>query len=195
MNAVRHEGADVGEPGDGVGVPGAVTPPDEVDDIVAAWQRERADLDVAPLQVMSRLDRLAGVLGERRAAIFARHDLRKHEFDVLAALRRAGEPFELRAGALALATYVTSGTMTSRLDGLTERGLVTRAADRDDGRLVRVALTPAGRARVDAAFEALLSAERELLAPLPPGSLGPLADSLRALLAQATTSGPYGASR
>ena len=63
---------------------------DEVDGIVAAWRRERPDLDVEPLQVLSRLDRLAGVLGERRAAIFARHDLRRHEFDVLAALRRAG---------------------------------------------------------------------------------------------------------
>ena len=128
---------------------------------------------------MSRLDRLAGVLGERRAAIFARHDLRKHEFDVLAALRRAGEPFELTAGELAARTYVTSGTMTSRLDGLTERGLVTRAADRVDGRLVRVALTAAGRALVDAAFQELLDAERDLLTPLAADSLAPLAESLR----------------
>jgi DNA-binding MarR family transcriptional regulator len=164
----------------------ALDPPqDEVDGIVAAWRHERPDLDVEPLQVLSRLDRLAGVLGERRAAIFARHDLRRHEFDVLAALRRAGEPFELTAGELAARTYVTSGTMTSRLDGLTDRGLVTRAADRDDGRLVRVALTAAGRARVDAAFEALLAAERELLTPLPAESLAPLAASLRSLLVRA----------
>ncbi len=159
---------------------------DEVDDIVGAWQRERPDLDVTPLQVMSRLDRLAGVLAERRAAIFARHDLRRHEFDVLAALRRAGEPFQLTAGELAARTYVTSGTMTSRLDGLTERGLVTRTADRVDGRLVRVALTGAGRARVDAAFEALLAAERDLLTPLAAGTLEPLAAALRSLLASAT---------
>lgn len=160
-------------------------PQDEVDGIVAAWRHERPDLDVEPLQVLSRLDRLAGVLGDRRTAIFARHDLRRHEFDVLAALRRAGEPFELTAGELAARTYVTSGTMTSRLDGLTDRGLVTRAADRDDGRLVRVALTAAGRARVDAAFEALLAAERELLTPLPAESLAPLAASLRTLLVRA----------
>jgi DNA-binding MarR family transcriptional regulator len=159
--------------------------PDEVDDIVAAWRRERPDLDVEPLQVMSRLDRLAGVLGERRATIFARHDLRKHEFDVLAALRRAGEPFELTAGELAARTYVTSGTMTSRLDGLTERGLVTRAADRDDGRLVRVRLTATGRGSVDAAFEALLAAERDLLTPLRGESVAPLAATLRTLLAKA----------
>ncbi len=158
---------------------------DEVDGIVAAWRHERPDLDVEPLQVLSRLDRLADVLGERRVAIFARHDLRRHEFDVLAALRRVGAPFELTAGELAARTYVTSGTMTSRLDGLTERGLVTRAPDREDGRLVRVALTATGRARVDAAFEALVAAERDLLTPLPPESLAPLAASLRTLLARA----------
>lgn len=160
---------------------------DEVDGIVAAWQRERPDLDVTPLQVMSRLDRLAGVLGERRAAIFARHGLRRHEFDVLAALRRAGDPFELTAGELAARTYVTSGTMTSRLDRLTERGLVRRAADRTDGRLVRVTMTARGRELVDAAFAALVDAERELLAPLPAESLSALAAALRELLVSVTS--------
>src|SRR5579875_3360456 len=150
---------------------------DEVDVIVAAWRRERPDLDVEPLQVMSRLDRLAGVLGERRSAIFARHGLRRHEFDVLAALRRSGAPFELTAGELAARTYVTSGTMTSRLDGLVGRGLVTRAADRADGRLVRVTLSADGRRLVDAAFKALLVAERELLAPLSDTRLDPLAET------------------
>jgi DNA-binding MarR family transcriptional regulator len=159
---------------------------DEVDEIVAAWHRERPDLDVEPLEVLSRLDRLAGVLGERRAAIFGRHGLRRHEFDVLAVLRRSGDPFELTAGELAAGTYVTSGTMTSRLDGLTLRGLVTRAADREDGRLVRVALTPAGRALVDAAFEELIEVERDLLAPLGDDARRALASSLRLLLVTAS---------
>lgn len=160
--------------------------PDEVDEIVAAWRRERPDLDVEPLQVLSRLDRLAGVLAERRSAIFARHDLRRHGFDVLAVLRRAGPP-ELTAGELAARTYVTSGTMTSRLDGLTVRGLVTRAADRDDGRLVRVALTAAGRRIIDAAFEELVEAERDLLTPLGADAQAALAATLRDLLATATS--------
>ena len=160
---------------------------DEVDDIVAAWQRERPDLDVEPLQVLSRVDRLAGMLAARRVAVFARHDLRRHEFDVLAALRREGPPFELTAGELALRTHVTSGTMTSRLDGLTERGLVTRGADREDGRLVRVALTPAGRRILDAAFEELVDAERELLTPLGADAQAALAGTLRDLLATATS--------
>jgi DNA-binding MarR family transcriptional regulator len=137
--------------------------------------------------VLSRLDRLAGVLAERRAAIFARHGLRRHEFDVLAALRRSGAPFELTAGELAARTYVTSGTMTSRLDGLTERALVTRASDREDGRLVRVGLTADGRRLVDAAFAALVDAERELLAPLSEVDRQALAAYLRTLLATASS--------
>ncbi|WP_375484662.1 MarR family winged helix-turn-helix transcriptional regulator [uncultured Jatrophihabitans sp.] len=179
-----------GEPADGGQPDGAQL--DEVDEIVAAWHRERPDLDVEPLQVLSRLDRLAGALGERRAAIFAEHGLRRHEFDVLVALRRSGGRFQLTAGELALRTYVTSGTMTSRLDGLTARGLVMRTPDSLDGRLVRVALTPDGREIVDGAFEALLAAERELLRPLPPETLGPLSEALRALLASATSSHPSG---
>jgi DNA-binding MarR family transcriptional regulator len=163
------------------------TPRDEVDGIVAAWLRERPDLDVAPLQVLSRLDRLAGVLGELRAAVFARHGLRRHEFDVLAALRRSGEPFALTAGELAARTYVTSGTMTSRLDGLTVRGLVVRTPDADDGRLVRVTLTPSGRELVDAAFAELVAAERDLLAPLAEAARETLAGNLRDLLASATS--------
>ena len=166
---------------------GYMSGPDEVDEIVAAWQRERPELDVEPLHVLSRLDRLAGVLGERRSAIFAGHDLRRHEFDVLAVLRRAGDPFELTAGELAARTYVTSGTMTSRLDGLTERGLVTRSPDRADGRLVRVRLTTTGRSRVDGAFEELIEAERELLAPLGADARASLAGSLRLLLETAAS--------
>jgi len=162
---------------------------DEVDAIVAAWNRERPDLDVAPLQVLSRISRLTDVLGERRAEAFAEHGLQAHEFDVLTVLRRAGEPFELTAGELSALTHVTSGTMTSRLDRLTQRKLVTRHADPSDGRLVRVRLTSSGRRRVDAAFEALLVSERELLARLGDGTRDALASALRELL---LATGPVG---
>jgi DNA-binding MarR family transcriptional regulator len=155
---------------------------DEVDGIVAAWRRERPDLDVEPLQVLSRIDRLAAVLDERRANAFVEHGLQRHEFDVLSVLRRAGEPFELTAGELAAATHVTSGTMTSRLDRLGGRGFVTRHPDPRDGRLVRVRLTATGREHVDAAFEALVDGERDLLAMLSGDARETLADSLRTLL-------------
>jgi DNA-binding MarR family transcriptional regulator len=156
---------------------------DEVDELVIAWHRERPDLDVEPLQILSRIGRLADVLDDRRSAAFVEHGLQAHEFDVLAALRRSGGLFELTAGELCIATHVTSGTMTSRLDRLVERKLVQRRPDPVDGRLVRVRLTIAGRKRVDAALSALLDSERELLAHLPDVKRERLADMLRDLLA------------
>lgn len=155
---------------------------DEVDTIVEAWQRERPDLDVDPLHVLSRISRLAAVLDERRANAFVEHGLQGYEFDVLTVLRRSGEPFERTAGELAALTYVTSGTMTSRLNRLSERNFVTRHADAVDGRLVWVRLTALGRIRVDAAFAALLDSERELLATLDNARRESLVDALRVLL-------------
>jgi DNA-binding MarR family transcriptional regulator len=158
---------------------------DEVDGILAAWRRERPDLDVSPLAVLSRVSRLADVLDDRRASAFVEHGLQAHEFDVLAALRRSGEPFELTAGELGTLTHVTSGTMTSRLDRLSTRRFVSRHPDPADGRLVRVRLTILGRRRVDAAFTALVQGERELLAALPHERHRELALALRELLVAA----------
>jgi DNA-binding MarR family transcriptional regulator len=155
---------------------------DEVDLLVEAWRRARADLDVEPMQILSRIARIAARLDDRRAAAFVEHGLQAHEFDVLAALRRSGDPFELTAGELCIATHVTSGTMTSRLDRLVTRKLVVRRPDAADGRLVVVRLTAAGRNRVDAAMEALLESEHELVGQLPEPKRDRLAALLRDLL-------------
>ncbi|GAA3499213.1 hypothetical protein GCM10019016_063170 [Streptomyces prasinosporus] len=65
---------------------------DEVDRLVAAWRRERPDLDVEPLEVLSRVSRLARHLDRARRLAFTEHGLESWEFDVLTALRRAGHP-------------------------------------------------------------------------------------------------------
>src|SRR5580693_7452680 len=101
-------------------------PRDEVDDLVSAWHAERPDLNVEPLQVMSRVTRLARHTDRARRAAFAAHGLQGWEFDVLAALRRHGPPYQLSPGALLRATLVTSGTMTNRVDRLVAAGLVAR---------------------------------------------------------------------
>ena len=138
---------------------------DEVDDLVEAWARERTHLDLA-----------------RRTA-FSEHGIESWEFDVLAALRRAGTPYELSPGRLLRETLVTSGTMTNRVDRLAGRGFVERFPDPEDRRGVIVRLTPEGKSAVDGAFEALLDAERSLLADLPERDQARLADLLRLLLA------------
>src|ERR1019366_8208789 len=91
-------------------------PTDEVDRIVQAWQRERPDLDIAPLAILSRVVRLARHLDLARGSAFAEHDLEGWGFDVLSALRREGPPYELSPGQLVAQTLVTSGTMTNRVD-------------------------------------------------------------------------------
>jgi DNA-binding MarR family transcriptional regulator len=156
---------------------------DEVDDIVGRWRTERPDLDVAPLEVLSRVSRLARHLDRARRAAFAAHGLETWEFDVLSALRRQGPPYRLSPGALLRSTLVTSGTMTNRIDRLEQSGLVSRHPDPADKRGVLVELTDAGRATVDAAMSALLSRERELLTGLDDVQQAELATLLRVLLA------------
>ena len=155
---------------------------DEVDGVVEAWRRERPDLDVAPMQVLSRISRLARHLDRERAGAFSRHDLEYWEFDVLAALRRAGSPYHLTPGQLVKETLVTSGTMTNRVDRLTARGFVAREEHPEDRRGVIVRLTSAGKLAVDASMADLLDAEHALLATLDAADQDRLAGLLRVLL-------------
>jgi DNA-binding MarR family transcriptional regulator len=156
---------------------------DEVDELVAGWRAERPDLDVEPLQVLSRVSRLARHLDRARTAAFAAHRLQTWEFDVLSALRRQGTPYQLSPGALLRATLVTSGTMTHRIDRLASAGLVSRRPDPADKRGVLVALTDRGRAAADAALADLLTSERRLLTGLDSRQRRELAALLRILLA------------
>lgn len=155
---------------------------DQVDGLVASWRRVRPDLDVEPLEVLSRVVRLARHLALARKQAFADQGLPEWQFDVLAALRRAGPPDELTAGELLHETLVSSGTMTHRLDELERAGFVTRHPDAADGRMVRVRLAPAGRKAVDAALTDLLERERDLLRPLSARGRRRLAVLLRQML-------------
>jgi DNA-binding MarR family transcriptional regulator len=155
---------------------------DEVDDIVSAWHRERPDLPVDVMQVFSRVSRLAGRHATTRDAAFAARGLGAFEFDVLAALRRAGAPYRLTPGELSRQTHVTSGTMTHRIGRLVERELVTRGNHPSDGRAAIVSLTPTGLAVVDAALTDLLISEERLLTDLPASDREKLATLLRAML-------------
>ena len=152
---------------------------DEVDRIVDAWQQERPDLDVAPLQVLSRVSRLARHLDIARREAFAVNDLEPGEFDVLAALRRTGKPYALTPSALISQNLVTSGTMTNRIDRLESKNLVARMPDPTDGRGVLVQLTQAGKTAVDRALDELLTREKSLLATISKADREKLASVLR----------------
>ena len=155
---------------------------DDVDELAEAWARERPDLDLAPVAVFSRISRLSRHLDLARRDAFAAFAIELWEFDVLAALRRTGAPYELSPGRLLHETLVTSGTMTNRVDRLAGRGLVDRLPDPGDRRGVLVRLTAEGKSTVDAAFEELLSHERALLAALPAADRATLATLLKMLM-------------
>ena len=140
------------------------TGPDHVGRIQAQWARERPDLDSSAMGIIGRMHRLGAVLHEELRPVFAAAGLSDGDFDVLAALRRAGKPFELTPGELAATTMITSGAVTKRVDRLVEAGWVTRSVAEHDGRVRRIALTPSGRALVDRVVEQHFANEERLLA-------------------------------
>ena len=155
--------------------------PDAVDRIVSQWEAVRPDLDSSPIEVIGRVSRWSRLIDRRLAENFARFDLENWMYDVLATLRRGGEPYELTAGQLVTQSMVTTGAITNRIDRLAARGLVERvgAADR---RKVIVRLTPTGLALVDEVAVAHMATEAELLADLSPRQRHDLAALLRTAL-------------
>lgn len=156
---------------------------DHVARIQQSWARERPDVDVTPQGVIGRLHRLAAHLTEQLCVVYRRYGLGEGEFDVLAALRRAGEPYERAPGELAVHTMVTTGAMTKRIDRLERDGLVTRRRSTSDGRGRVVALTKAGKELIDQAFTEHMRNERRLLDHLSPDDAAELERLLAAWLA------------
>ena len=159
-----------------------MTTEDAVDRILAQWAGERPDLDFSPVGIVGRITQLQREVHLAQRATFARHGLDAPSFDVLAALRRAGPPYQLTPTALMRTALVTSGAITQRLDRLEERGLITRERSPADGRAVVVSLTRAGSLALDAALPDHLDTERKLLEGLTADDRERLADLLRRFL-------------
>lgn len=155
---------------------------DHVDVIVEQWKRERPELDTAALALFGRLFRAVHLADEVLSAGLSGYALPRGGFDILAALRRAGAPYELNPTELMRATLVSSGGMTKQLDRLVEAGMVERRPDPADRRGTRVRLTERGRATIDAAIETHIANEEQLLASLGSEARRGLDDQLRTLL-------------
>lgn len=154
---------------------------DEVDLIIDAWSRRLPEVDLTPLDVMSRLRRVSNRLGRLRASAFGGAGLAVWEFDVLAALGRAEPPHELSPAQLIEATMIGSAAMTNRLDNLSRRGLIERRPNPRDGRSVLVRLTADGGERADDAMRRLAEREAEELRGLSREEQATLAGLLRRL--------------
>ena len=159
----------------------STTPRDTVDRIISQWDAVRPDVDSSPIEVIGRVSRLSRLIDQHLAENFARYDLDDWMYDVMATLRRSGEPYQLTAGDLMRQCMVTTGAMTNRIDRLEQRGLVERAAT-DDRRKVIVRLTKRGLDTVDEAVVAHMATEREILSSLSPRQQHELANLLRTTL-------------
>ena len=156
---------------------------DHMDRIVEQWRRERPELDVAAIGSFGRLFRVAHLADEALAAGIAPHGLQPGWFDLLAALRRSGKPYELNPTTLMETTMLSSGGMTKRLDRLHEAGLIERRPDPSDRRGTLIRLTGRGKATVDEAVATHARNEDALLRALTAADRRALDDLLRKLLA------------
>ncbi|MFF2544367.1 MarR family winged helix-turn-helix transcriptional regulator [Kitasatospora sp. NPDC058063] len=155
---------------------------DTVDDIVEQWARARPDLDAGPMALIGRLRRLNVRVDNALREYFTACGLDSSEFDVLATLRRSGEPYELNARALLKSAMVTSGAITNRVDRLSAKGLVERNPCPSDRRAVLVRLTPAGKELIDGALAGHVGNEERILSVLDADERTRLDALLRKLL-------------
>ncbi len=134
-----------------------------IDDLSTAWEREYPELDTAVFPPMVRLARLSVLIEGFQQKVLAPFGLSAGDYGVVAALRRAGPPYQLKPSKLYSRLHRSSGGMTKILKRLEERGLVERASDPDDGRGSVVSLTDAGSELHDQVFRAYLDSTQDLL--------------------------------
>jgi DNA-binding MarR family transcriptional regulator len=155
---------------------------DPVDQILAQWLRERPDLDVSPMGIIGRMGRLSKHLERAIQVTFSEFGLTIAEFDVLAALRRFGQPYQLSPTELFQTLMVSSGTMTHRIDRLEQAKLVKRIPDPNDRRGTLIQLTDEGFDVIEKAVEAHVTNEHRVLNALEQSEREALAGLLRKLL-------------
>ncbi|MFF8584488.1 MarR family winged helix-turn-helix transcriptional regulator [Streptomyces althioticus] len=155
---------------------------DPVDAIIEQWARVRPDLDTAGMEVFGRVYRLARAMGDRHERVYAPFGISRGEFDVLATLRRAGEPYALSPRQLSATLMLTTGGMTGRLDKLERAGLLRRSPDPHDRRGLQVTLTEEGLRLIDEAVAVGAAEQSRALAALGPERSALLSDLLRDLL-------------
>lgn len=138
---------------------------DPVDATQEAWRRERPDIDVSSIGILTRALLIGRRLSRTRELVLRELGTEAVTLDVLAALRRSGSPYRLRASEIAAATRVSPGAVSQRLDRLEQSGLIKREVDKNDKRGIVVSLTVEGRDLIDSVVAGLMDRESLLLTP------------------------------
>lgn len=155
---------------------------DRIDIILEEWQQELPQLDTSALGIIGRVLRIARLLEKHRESVLVEYGLNVWSFDVLATLRRQGQPFRLKPTELYSLLMLSSGAMTNRIDRLEQDGIVTRVRDAEDRRSVMVQLTPKGIQLADTVMPILFEKEKQLLSQFTADELQLSIPMLRKLL-------------
>ncbi|GAB3223120.1 MarR family transcriptional regulator [Glycomyces halotolerans] len=142
--------------------------PDAVDRIIEQWHRELPDLELQPMAIFGRIHRVSQKLAARLHDVYSELGLGRGEFDVLASIRRSGEPFILSPKQISATLMLSSGGLTGRLDKLEQAGLIERHPDPADRRALKIHLTKQGRHVIETAVRAGQEVNDAALAPLDP---------------------------
>jgi DNA-binding MarR family transcriptional regulator len=156
---------------------------DAVDAIIGQWHAVRPDLETTPMAVFGRIYRIARNMGDAMEKTYAGYGISRGEFDVVATLRRSGDPYTLSPRQLSATLMLTTGGMTGRLDKLEKAGLLCRKPDPNDRRALQVTITERGLSLIDEAVTAGLEVQRAALTGLDDQEVAVLNVLLRKLLA------------
>jgi DNA-binding MarR family transcriptional regulator len=166
-----------------------------VEEIAAAWQRERPGTPVSSIGIVTPIWRLAKLLADERRRVLAEAGVDGATLDLLSVLRRSGPPYTLGTREIAARTLVTAGAISQRVARAERDDLVRRAPG--TGRTVLVTLTDAGHALVEATVDQVLGREAQLVGGLSGAQrdelaslLGLLLDQVRAHMSTAANSEP-----
>jgi DNA-binding MarR family transcriptional regulator len=155
-----------------------------MDDSAASPPEPRRSLRSEARELAHRLGRLLPVV-----QFLERDRLRPHGLTPTqwSALRAVAESDGLSVNRLAAELYLEKSTASRILAGLADRGLITREAQREDARAVRLAVTAAGRT-LDAAVQADEERDYEaLLARFTSADRARIQESLAALAKEMAT--------
>jgi DNA-binding MarR family transcriptional regulator len=158
------------------------TPADDIDVIAEQWQNLGLETDFMAWQSIGRILRISKLLESKIGALHASYELKIGEFDVLSALKRANG-VALTPSQLYQSMLLSSGAMTSRLDRLESRQLISREHCPQDRRSVKVSLTPQGKKLINAVYPAHFALLKDLLSPMSASDKRQLAALLKTGLA------------
>ncbi len=131
-------------------------------------------------QALSALYRAAMLFQQQLAALLKPGDLSATQYNVLRILRCAG-PDGLPCGEVANRMINRDPDMTRLLDRMESRGLVERARQKQDRRVILVRITPAGERIAERFEDAVTALMRRQFAPLSRSELRSLAALLERL--------------